>query len=100
MSDFLKLIYPYLGLIGVYIAMIWVLAVILTAVDKSAARRRRRRVSERALITVGFLGGAIPMLITMKAIRHKTLHKKFMIGLPLIILFHIAIIIAAIHFSL
>lgn len=28
------------------------------------------------------------MYITMKAIRHKTLHKKFMIGLPLLILLH------------
>lgn len=60
----------------------------MTVYDKHAAKHKKRRVRERTLLTVGFLGAALPMLLTMLAIRHKTLHKKFMWGLPAIILLH------------
>ena len=36
-------------------------------------------------------GGAFAEYCAMRIIRHKTLHKKFMIGLPLIILLHLAL---------
>ena len=35
------------------------------------------------------------MLCTMRAIRHKTLHKKFMIGLPVFVGLHCILLIAA-----
>ena len=62
--------------------------IILACSDKSAARKNRRRVPERRLMTVGLLGGALAMYITMRVIRHKTLHKKFMWGLPAMIIAH------------
>lgn len=55
---------------------------------QKAAQRHRRRVPEATLLLLAALGGGVCMYITMKAIRHKTLHKKFMIGLPLLILLH------------
>lgn len=67
-------------------------AAIMTVWDKAAAVRGKRRLSERALLTVGLLGGAAAMLLTMRLIRHKTLHKKFMIGLPFAIILHLLII--------
>ena len=36
---------------------------------------------------MGALGGAGAMLITMLMIRHKTKHIKFMLGLPIILVF-------------
>ena len=33
------------------------------------------------------------MYLTMRIIRHKTLHKKFMIGIPLIILLQIVLVL-------
>lgn len=81
-------------LIPAYFLLIWALSVILTCVDKRRARLHRWRIPERTLMLLSLLGGAIPMLITMKAIRHKTQHKKFMIGIPLIIALHMALIIA------
>lgn len=36
-------------------------------------------------MTTGFLGGALLEFLTMKIIQHKTRHKKFMIGLPVMI---------------
>ena len=77
----------------IYWAIISVVTVIATMYDKSAARKGGRRVSEAMLILLALLGGGVAELFVMKKIRHKTLHKKFMIGLPLIILLHIALVI-------
>lgn len=69
-------------------AIIAVFSVAITVYDKKAAKKRKRRIPENILLLVAFFGGAIPMLITMKIINHKTQHNKFMLGLPAIILIH------------
>ncbi|MDO4495430.1 MAG: DUF1294 domain-containing protein [Clostridiaceae bacterium] len=76
----------------IYLALMAVVAVTITAVDKRAAIKGRRRVPESTLMIVGLFGGALPMYVTMKVIRHKTKHKKFMIGLPLEIAIHAALV--------
>lgn len=73
------------------ILLLWVLfaslvSMILTVSDKRAARRGAWRVRERALFLWAALGGSLAMFLTMRAIRHKTQHRKFMIGLPCIFL--------------
>lgn len=75
-------------------AIIASFSVVITVYDKHAARNRKRRIPERFLLFTAVCGGAIPMLITMKAINHKTQHNKFMLGLPAIILIHVLGIIA------
>ena len=73
-------------LIALYLLLISLIAVTLTVYDKYAAKKRpRHRTPERVLLLTGALGGAAAMYLTMLLIRHKTLHKKFMIGLPLMI---------------
>ena len=69
-----------------YIAVISIAAVIVTVTDKIAAKRRRRRVSEQALLTLAAFGGSLAMFLTMLLIRHKTKHVVFMAGLPIIML--------------
>lgn len=81
-----------------YFAAVTVVAVALTVYDKAAAKRRAWRIPEATLMALGFVGGALPMLITMKLIRHKTKHKKFMIGLPAEIVLHAVLIVAAIFY--
>ncbi|MBQ9414437.1 MAG: DUF1294 domain-containing protein [Clostridia bacterium] len=73
-----------------YLAVVSLLAIIVTVHDKRAAKKRRRRVPEKTLLLLGALGGAAAMLVTMLLIRHKTRKLKFMIGLPLIILLQAA----------
>lgn len=70
----------------IYFIGISVLTAFITAADKIFAKKNCRRVSEATLLTLGIMGGALSEYITMKIIRHKTLHKKFMIGLPAIII--------------
>jgi len=75
-----------------YILAISLFAVILTVHDKHAAQRGKLRVSERNLILVAVAGGSAAMLITMRAIRHKTQHAEFMVGLPVILVLQAAVI--------
>jgi len=72
-----------------YFTAISIVAVFSTIIDKKHSIKKLNRIPENTLIGIALLGGAIPMYITMKLIRHKTLHKKFMLGLPVIILFQI-----------
>ena len=75
-----------------YLAVISLVSIITTIVDKvRAAAQRGRRVPENTLMLMGALGGAGAMLITMLMIRHKTKHIKFMLGLPIILVFQAVI---------
>lgn len=67
------------------------LAVLVTVYDKLVAGKKRSRVPEQTLFLLAILGGSAAMYLTMLLIRHKTKHKRFMLGLPLIILLHIAL---------
>ena len=84
----------------IYLAVISLLAIILTARDKRAARDNSRRVKERALLFVSLIGGAAAMFLTMLAIRHKTSRAKFMITLPLIVLVQVMLVICVFNHSL
>lgn len=75
-----------------YLSVISIASVVLTVKDKQAAAGHQWRVPESVLMFFGLLGGATAMLITMKKIRHKTKHIKFMLGLPLEITLHIGVI--------
>ena len=55
-------------------------------IDKEKARRHRWRISEATLFTVALLGGSAGVLLGMYAFRHKTKHRRFIIGVPVILL--------------
>lgn len=79
--------------------LISVLGVALTVYDKKIAGTGRRRIPESTLMLIGLFGAALTMYLTMKKIRHKTKHNKFMIGLPAEVLLHVVIAAAVIYFS-
>ncbi len=77
----------------IYFAIISVIAISVTAWDKLCAKRDMRRVPEKTLFIISSLGGSLFMYCTMQFIRHKTKHKRFMIGLPLMMILQIVIIV-------
>lgn len=79
--------------IGMYLAVVSLWAVCLTLHDKRAARRGSWRVRERTLLFVSIIGGSVAMFVTMRMIRHKTKHAKFMFGIPVIIILQIAAVL-------
>lgn len=68
-----------------YFVIISIIAVIVTAKDKIKAMNGGRRTPELTLFAISALGGSVMMLLMMLLIRHKTKHKRFMIGIPVII---------------
>ena len=75
----------------IYLALISLIAVILTVSDKRRARKHKYRIRESVLLLFSALGGSLAMFITMLLIRHKTNHMKFMLGIPLIIVIQLAV---------
>ena len=84
----------------VYFVGISLVTAFITVLDKILARKGRRRISEATLFTLAIIGGSAAEYLTMKAVHHKTLHKKFMIGLPVIIVLQLALIGTAVYFVL
>ena len=82
----------------IYLAVVSVISIVITVYDKSVSKKGKRRVPEKTLMLFGFFGGATSMYAVMQIIRHKTNHKKFMIGLPLFIVLHLALIIFFVYF--
>ena len=68
----------------IYAAIISLAAFAITSVDKVSAMRHTWRIRESMLFLIAILGGAFIMYLTMQLIHHKTRHKRFMIGLPII----------------
>lgn len=82
----------------IYFAVISLVTAIVTAIDKYKAKKGSFRISEKALFVLALLGGSLSEYLTMRLIRHKTLHKRFMIGLPLIMILQlVAIILSGIY---
>lgn len=76
----------------IFYAILAAVSVVLTVLDKRAAVKGKWRVPEATLMLLGLCGGALPMFVTMRTIRHKTKHMKFMIGLPVEMALHVALI--------
>ena len=84
-----------------YILVMSLWAIAVTVYDKIAAKKRpEHRIKEQTLFALSALGGSVAMLITMLTVRHKTLHKRFMIGIPVIIVLQVSAIVALMYFGI
>ena len=66
---------------------------LLYGIDKYKARKGRWRISEATLLTMAAIGGSIGAWAGMRLWHHKTMHKKFKYGIPLIIIMQIALVV-------
>jgi uncharacterized membrane protein YsdA (DUF1294 family) len=69
-----------------------ILTFIVYGVDKWRAAHSRWRIPESTLLGLAVIGGSIGALIGMKVWHHKTKHKKFVLGLPLILIAQLVIV--------
>lgn len=86
----------------IYIGIMSVLSIIICIYDKlfSKFNKVKLRVPEKSLFILSALGGSVAMYLCMLLIRHKTKHKSFMIGIPLIILLHAVLVFLCFHFGI
>ena len=77
----------------VYLIILNVVTFLVFGLDKWKAKRRKWRVREAALLLLAVLGGSIGAWVGMYVWHHKTLHKKFRYGVPLILLAQIVLLL-------
>lgn len=94
--------------LGIYLLFVNVVAFALFGIDKHRAQykppkktgkksgkaappQKPQRIPEKTLLMWALIGGSIGASFGMEMFNHKTLHPKFKIGLPLILLLHIII---------
>ena len=71
----------------------WNIVVFLVyGADKRKAKKKVRRISEKALLLCAFFMGGLGAALGMAIFRHKTKHLKFCILTPLAILLNVAVI--------
>lgn len=71
------------------LVVINLLTFLVYGIDKWRAIHGRWRISEATLLSLAILGGSIGALLGMQIWRHKTHHKKFKYGVPLILIIQI-----------
>ena len=74
-----------------YLVIMNIVGVAVMGIDKGKAKKGAWRIKEKTLFLVSFIGGSIGTLLGMYMFRHKTKHIYFVIGMPLILIFHIGI---------
>lgn len=77
----------------IYLAVVNLAAFALMGVDKRRAKRGAWRIPERTLFLPAILGGSPGAILGMQVFRHKTRHRQFMIGMPLILLVQLVIVV-------
>ena len=73
----------------IYLSALNLLAFSLMGLDKRRARRGMWRISERALFLSALLGGSVGAILGMQCFRHKTKHRSFTDGMPVILAFQL-----------
>ena len=69
----------------IYLLIINAAGFILMLADKIKAKKHLWRIPEATLFLTAILGGSAGCLLGMYAFRHKTKHRKFTFGMPLIL---------------
>lgn len=78
-----------------YLALSNLLSLSLFGIDKWKAKHTKWRISEKTLLLVAAIGGSIGAWVGMKLWHHKTQHKKFKYGVPLIFIIQLAALLFA-----
>ena len=83
----------HIGYLLFYIVVINSIGYMMMFMDKQRAIEGRYRIPERHLWLVSLMGGAIGTTLGMRRFRHKTKHKIFRFGFPLIVMLQLTSVI-------
>lgn len=74
-----------------YLLAVNIATFFLYGIDKYKAKKGRWRISEATLLMMAVIGGSIGAWAGMRLWHHKTMHKKFKYGIPIIIIIQVAL---------
>ena len=81
-----------MNIILYYLLAVNIATFFLYGIDKYKAKKNQWRISEDTLLTMASIGGSIGAWAGMRLWHHKTMHKKFKYGIPLIIILQVALV--------
>lgn len=70
-----------------------IITFLIYGIDKMKAKKGKWRIPEATLLMLAIAGGSVGAWCGVRVWHHKTMHKKFKYGIPLIVAIQIAIII-------
>ena len=74
-----------------YLLAVNIVTFLLYGIDKYKAKKGKWRISETTLLLMAAIGGSIGAWVGMRLWHHKTMHKKFKYGIPVIIILQVAL---------
>ena len=80
-----------------YFITVNVLSLVLFGIDKWKAKHDKWRISEATLLSVTAIGGSIGAWVGMKVWHHKTMHKKFKYGIPLVMVLQFVLLLFTLY---
>lgn len=84
----------HFGILAAAVALLNLFSAILFGIDKRKAKRKLWRIPETALLWSAVPFSALGALMGMRIFRHKTRHKKFAIGVPLLLILQLGALAA------
>lgn len=75
-----------------YLIILNIVTFAVYGIDKIKAKKGAWRIPEKSLLLLASIGGSLGAAAGMRFWRHKTLHPQFEWGVPLMLLFHLALI--------
>ena len=75
----------------IYLLAVNALTFIVYGIDKYKAKHAKWRISEATLLLLAVFGGSIGAWVGMKVWHHKTMHKKFKYGVPVILVLQVVL---------
>ena len=76
-----------------YLFAINIVSFFLYGIDKYKAKKNKWRISEATLLMIAVIGGSIGAWVGMRLWHHKTMHKKFKYGIPIIIILQVCLVV-------
>ena len=83
----------WIEIVLIYLLAINVITFMAYWMDKRRAKKNKWRIPEKNLMFLAVIGGTIGALAGIFGLRHKSKHMKFVVGVPIILLFQLAIFI-------
>ena len=75
-----------------YFILISIIAFITIYIDKQKAIKHQWRIKEATLFLISIIGGSLGTLLGMYTFHHKTKHRKFTLGIPVILILQLLLI--------
>ncbi|MBO4505055.1 MAG: DUF1294 domain-containing protein [Lachnospiraceae bacterium] len=76
-----------------YLLVMTIVGLIIMKADKAKAEKNKWRIKEATLFLISAIGGSLGTWAGMYLFRHKTKHWYFVVGMPLILILHIALLV-------